>query len=308
MPSALPILWTLTSLLTLWGLSLLLRALRGDRSRLNCPACRKPVSSTPSPITCAHCNYQSASPKDFHHPTHWRLFAGGLSSISAAITAGITAQVIRSWLGHADASQLGPFQAAALGIFAFAITCTALAYRGDRSRGRRRCPKCWYDMSGSNLLCPECGHDAKSLKNLYRPRRREHGIVIGLLLTLISYGIWITPHVREGGPIAAIPSWVLIAGMPWLPDSVIHDNDDYHAWTLLHRFREKKLFPWEYKLVHWRARRVILNDCSVAQLQAAMRFVEESDADLAAPRDIIVARDIANPDPEARSDAAFTTI
>ena len=31
---------------------------------------------------------------------------------------------------------------------------------GDRARGRRRCPRCWYDMSGATLLkCPECGRE-----------------------------------------------------------------------------------------------------------------------------------------------------
>jgi hypothetical protein len=34
---------------------------------------------------------------------------------------------------------------------------------GDRSKGRARCPRCWYDLRGSlpKLECPECGHDAK---------------------------------------------------------------------------------------------------------------------------------------------------
>jgi hypothetical protein len=31
----------------------------------------------------------------------------------------------------------------------------------DRSRGRRRCPKCWYNMEGvPGLRCPECGREA----------------------------------------------------------------------------------------------------------------------------------------------------
>ena len=31
--------------------------------------------------------------------------------------------------------------------------------RGDRSKGRTRCPKCWYDMRATvrRLLCAECG-------------------------------------------------------------------------------------------------------------------------------------------------------
>lgn len=35
----------------------------------------------------------------------------------------------------------------------------------DRARGRRRCPKCWYDMSGvDSLRCPECGREAMSVR------------------------------------------------------------------------------------------------------------------------------------------------
>ena len=46
---------------------------------------------------------------------------------------------------------------------------------GDRSKGRPRCPKCWYDLRGSlpRLECPECGHDGK--QELWLPRNRLSG-------------------------------------------------------------------------------------------------------------------------------------
>ena len=58
---------------------------------------------------------------------------------------------------------------------------------GDRSRGRPRCPKCWYDMRGSmpRLECPECGHDAKQERRLYRNRRGWRRIALGIVLVLV---------------------------------------------------------------------------------------------------------------------------
>ena len=54
----------------------------------------------------------------------------------------------------------------------------------DRSRGRPRCPKCWYDMrglpSGQPPVCPECGHDAQQVHNLYRNRPIWWPIVLGM--------------------------------------------------------------------------------------------------------------------------------
>ena len=60
---------------------------------------------------------------------------------------------------------------------------------GDRSKGRSRCPKCWYDMRGSlpKLECPECGHDAKQERCLYMNRRRWRPIVLGIVLVLLSW-------------------------------------------------------------------------------------------------------------------------
>jgi hypothetical protein len=51
----------------------------------------------------------------------------------------------------------------------------------DRSRGRRRCPKCWYDMAGvPGLRCPECGKEAKSERQLSATRRRWRWAAAGV--------------------------------------------------------------------------------------------------------------------------------
>ena len=59
---------------------------------------------------------------------------------------------------------------------------------GDRSKGRPRCPKCWYDMRGSlpRLECPECGHAPGRERGLYGNRRGRRRIVVGVVFVLLS--------------------------------------------------------------------------------------------------------------------------
>src|SRR5262245_16943278 len=39
----------------------------------------------------------------------------------------------------------------------------------DPSRGRRRCPACWYDMSGTDgMTCSECGRVAREEREFFR--------------------------------------------------------------------------------------------------------------------------------------------
>ena len=69
---------------------------------------------------------------------------------------------------------------------------------GDRSKGRPRCPKCWYDMRGTvpRLECPECGHAPGSERGLYRNRRGRWRIVLGTMLVLLS-----------AYPLAVVAAW-----------------------------------------------------------------------------------------------------
>ena len=55
---------------------------------------------------------------------------------------------------------------------------------GDQSKGRPRCPRCWYDMRGTvpRLICPECGHDAVQEQQLYLDHRRPWLIVLGVVM------------------------------------------------------------------------------------------------------------------------------
>jgi hypothetical protein len=85
----------------------------------------------------------------------------------------------------------------------------------DRPRGRRRCPKCWYDMAGvPGLVCPECGLAARDEGDLLRTRRRWRlaGAAVVLLLSAITVSH--VPAYRAGGIWAAVPRPVLIWFIP----------------------------------------------------------------------------------------------
>ena len=92
------------------------------------------------------------------------------------------------------------------------------------SRRKRRCPKCWYDLSHTpGLRCSECGREVKRERTLFRAKRRWGLAALGLVLLLGSHAWRVTPEVRDRGWVAAVPTTVMIAGLPWLeiPDLTI---------------------------------------------------------------------------------------
>lgn len=61
--------------------------------------------------------------------------------------------------------------------------------RGWRKPPRRRCPKCWYDMSAvGGRTCPECGRTPRDERGLHRARRRWGVALLSLLLILPGAG------------------------------------------------------------------------------------------------------------------------
>lgn len=97
------------------------------------------------------------------------------------------------------------------------LTLAALFW--DRSRGRRRCRSCWYDMSSVvGLRCPECGREARRERDLFRTRRRWRRAAVGVaLLVLVAPAGFAVPRVRARGWVGAVPTTVLMAVSPWGP-------------------------------------------------------------------------------------------
>lgn len=103
-----------------------------------------------------------------------------------------------------------------------ALIALVVLYRSmfaDRSRGRRRCPKCWYDLGGiSSLVCPECGKVARREAHTRRTRRRWLRASVGFITLLASACLAVWPTVRERGWASFLPNYVLVRLMPRAPN------------------------------------------------------------------------------------------
>ncbi|MFM9957903.1 MAG: hypothetical protein ACKVZJ_07490 [Phycisphaerales bacterium] len=80
----------------------------------------------------------------------------------------------------------------------------------DRSRGRKRCPKCWYDMNGvATLTCPECGRTHQRERELHRTRWHARPLAIGALACLAFFALSNWSSIRQGLWVRLVPSWAL---------------------------------------------------------------------------------------------------
>ncbi len=93
----------------------------------------------------------------------------------------------------------------------------ALFWDRARRRGvvRKRCPRCWYDMTGAPALtCPECGREAKGERALLRTRRRWKWAIGAAVVIAAGAATGMVPRYRAGGWIGLVPSSVLVWAAP----------------------------------------------------------------------------------------------
>ncbi len=169
--------------------------------------------------------------------------------------------------GYMKSSVLHPLHAVMAGVGFFGLVLGVWAWRGDRSRGRRRCPRCLYDMVGIKrrivdggdghdavhadeqgvFVCPECGFRIARVADLYRPKRRKKVAALGVLMVLIGlYGQTI-PRALRTGPLGLVPTTVLIAGMDVLPDSWYADTAGWAtpSAVLSRRALDDEIWSWQ---------------------------------------------------------------
>jgi hypothetical protein len=126
--------------------------------------------------------------------------------------------------------------------------------RGDRARGRRRCPKCWYDMSGAmagSPQCPECGRTVRHAGHWLKTRRRWGGIVMAMVTLLLTTGAALTGQAQRTGWEPLVPTTGLIVAAPWVD----------HPWPL--QALERRVDGLDIRHWQWRWVRSMCIDIAI---------------------------------------------
>ncbi len=245
------------SFLSFWGVSLVVRALaerieiRAQRRRQH----EKSLSRAKPPAS----RTASADSSSFAAPgltpavvnpvrnvlvlTLWPLaFVGGLAICWVPL------DMLRpgsgsGWPDHVGMTAL----IAAIAQVQIAAGCAWVGWCFGPSRGRRRCPSCWYDMGGhSSRFCPECGKEARSERSMYRTQRKFGLIWLAAALLVGVYFTFKAHEVRRTGLLALVPTTLLIAGLEYMPSSMIIDPPGHsEPANLRHRVDERQLFAWQ---------------------------------------------------------------
>jgi len=117
------------------------------------------------------------------------------------------------WLGTSDWARW----TAVIGLLALLAGLVFLAWWAlfaDRAKGRRRCPRCWYDLAYTpGRTCPECGHTGRSEKEFSRTRRRW-GLAILAMLAGSLVGGFIIDRAKYEGWMSYLPNTMLVWLLP----------------------------------------------------------------------------------------------
>jgi hypothetical protein len=164
----------------------------------------------------------------------------------------------------------------------------------DRSRGRRRCPRCWYDMSAleKSLQCPECGREVVKERAFFRTRRRWRQAALACLVLFAAYALWCVPAVRARGwwsaaprPVLALMIRLVEAPKSGGPFAVGELEKEIRARFFVKGMELRPLWPGERFLLSYGARAALRagSSESAAVLAAELLVLTRHDAIDAAP-------------------------
>ncbi len=156
----------------------------------------------------------------------------------------------------------------------------------DRHKGRRRCPKCWYDMCATpSMTCNECGFTVHFEKQLAKRRRRPLFAVLAFIASVAIAG-YINEHLVNQGWLNLAPTKALILSLPLTMDL---NGDTYEE--LVRRMRADELSQREWRMLMKRCakgdwQREPISDewlASYGQVILSWRGSLEADGEVAQP-------------------------
>jgi hypothetical protein len=157
-----------------------------------------------------------------------------------------------------------------LGVAGLGLLAWSLAW--DRSRGRQRCPRCWYAMDGvpaqdGQRRCPECGRLARRERSLRGTRRRWRWAAAACVLLLAAAVCRVVPRAQREGWLRVVPTTVLllapvdVVGPVLDPLRVGGEQPHWPSWDwdvcgeLKMRAETERMRDWQDRLLGWRVRR-----------------------------------------------------
>jgi hypothetical protein len=246
-------------------------------------------------------------------PYAWRRFAVAGALGVAAIVILLVADE------HRNVLPLLPIAGSLLALVAIGWWCWTMFILG-RSRGRRRCPKCWYDMSGTDSVrCPECGRAAKSEKRLHRTRRHWRLALLAILPVLLSVYFALLPRIREHGWPAALPTTALIWCLElddnnWVFDELLRRSNSYlpsGTWMPAMPMSGDAFFTWQWRLIGKRSLEIVESDAPMQKRYSMISWLSFAryrlDGEPMAEKiDAALVRLLNDPAPQIRGRAAMS--
>lgn len=84
----------------------------------------------------------------------------------------------------------------------------------NKARGRRRCPRCWYDLAyAPGMMCSECGYVARSERDFGRTRRRYLVAMLSISAS-VMIAAFVNDRVSQLGWSSIVPTKVMILALP----------------------------------------------------------------------------------------------
>ncbi len=185
-----------------------------------------------------------------------------------------------------DERVVAPF--VAIGLVALALAVWGCRF--DSSKGRARCPRCWYDLTTARRIanstgvrgnCSECGLHIGQDRDYFHPRANRWLQFAPVCSLVVMYAVYVVPRVYLYGWIGTIPTTALILGIGSLPDEVVVErgqvvgmNVGTYGHNLWERYKAGELWEWQKSLVKWRAIKVLESPGSIEE---AWAFVNRKD-------------------------------